>query len=192
MVSSAIRARWPQRIALWWTEHDPAELAAATGRLADGVMRSIQESAATEWIDIGLHLDFIDALREVGGAASFGRRYVDASDHALALPVFESMIRPLVRLAGRRALVHGFPRGWGMIMRGCGEIEVVQRRGDPGSTVTYTEVPRALATREVYRESVASVLEAVMIRGGFPGAVELDAAEAARGVLVYRMLELDR
>jgi hypothetical protein len=92
-----------------------------------------------------------------------------------------------VRLAGRRALFRGFPRGWGMIMRGCGDVDVTRGETKNASDVSFTDVPLAIARDEAYGESVASVLEALMERGGFPGTVTLDASAAAQGRLRYRL-----
>jgi hypothetical protein len=185
----SLRARWPQRILGWWAEHAPDQHAAATARVPARIVTAIEEAPETEWIDIGLHIDCIEALRDVAGAPAFLRAYVDASEHALALPVFESMLRPLVRLAGRRALVHGFARGWGMFVRACGYVDVFQREGAREATIRYSQVPRMVVRREAYRESLASLLEAMMRRGGFPGRVELDDSRASAGELHYRLVE---
>lgn len=171
----------------WWSEHAPGELGDALGCCREGLAAAIDGASPTEWIPLELHCDLIGALRQRCGPERFARAYVEASDHALRLPLFEGMIRPLVRIAGRRALIRGFPRGWGMIMRGCGAIEVVRAEGESASDVWFRDVPRGIACDLAYRESVASVLEALMSRAGFPGTVVLDADLASRGELRYRM-----
>lgn len=171
----------------WWGEHAQAELADALARCRAELATTIESVSPTEWIDLPLHCELIGALRERCGAERFAREYVEASEHALRLPLFEGMIRPLVRLAGRRALFRGFPRGWGMIMRGCGDVDIVRGDAKNTSDVCFTGVPLAIARDEAYRESVASVLEALMDRGGFPGTVTLDASATAQGRLRYRL-----
>jgi hypothetical protein len=187
--SPAIRARWPQRVLAWWTEHAPDELADALGHCSDGLASSIGGFAPTDWLDLTKHRELIGALRDRCGVERFVRAYVNASDHALRLPLFEGIIRPLVRLAGRRALLRGFPRGWAMIMRGCGIVQVVPTGMKASSDVSFTEVPIEVACDEAYRESVGSVLEALMARGGFPGTVDRDCSSAEQGELRYRLTE---
>jgi len=53
--------------------------------------------------------------------------------------------------------------------------------------VYFREVPIAVACDEAYRGSVGSVLEALMVRGGFPGTVERDCSGAEHGELRYRL-----
>lgn len=171
----------------WWGEHEPGELSDALGRCRAGLATTIDAASPTEWIPLELHCAVIGALRERCGPEGFARAYVDACDHALRLPLFEGLIRPLVRIAGRRALIHGFPRGWGMIMRGCGHVDVVRADGESASDVCFREVPLGIACDLAYRESVGCVLEALMARAGFPGTVVLDADNASRGELRYRM-----
>lgn len=171
----------------WWAEHAPDELDDALGRCSAELTSSIRGIAPTEWLDLTKHCELIGALRDRCGVERFARAYVDASDHALRLPLFEGLIRPLVRIAGRRALLRGFPRGWGMIMRGCGDVEVLQTEARASADVCFHQVPLAFACDEAYRESVGSVLDALMVRSGFPGTVENDWAGAERGELRYRL-----
>jgi hypothetical protein len=171
----------------WWGEHAPDELADALTRCRPELAAGIDAVAPTEWIDLERHLELITALRLRCGLDRFARAYVEAADHALRMPLFEGMIRPLVRLAGKRALFRGFARGWGMIMRGCGDADVARTGVKNASDVRFTAVPVGVARNEPYRESVASVLEALMDRGGFPGTVTLDPSGADRGELRYRL-----
>jgi hypothetical protein len=171
----------------WWGEHAQGELAEALAHCRVELATTIESASPTEWIDLPLHCELIGALRERCGSERFARAYVQASEHALRLPLFEGMIRPLVRLAGRRALFRGFARGWSMIMRGCGDVDVARGDAKNTSDVFFTGVPLPIARDEAYRESVGSVLEALMERGGFPGTVALDTTAAAQGRLRYRL-----
>jgi hypothetical protein len=168
----------------------PSDAARALDRVEPPTRELIRGCSPLSWIDFPHHHRVITAVHAELGADAFDAWYCEVVQHILRLPLFEGLMQPLVRLMGRRAMVVGFPRGWDLVMRDAGKLSVHQPEDEPaaGTTVRFENVPVALAQDAVYHASLRGVLRAVMIRGGYPGVVRLDASAVDNQILRYHML----
>ena len=183
-----IRARWSQRILEWLAEDGAARGTAALRQLDSESRRIIDQASALSWIPFGSHHALMRSVQSAFSHQPFFETYADISEAALTMPMFEGLIRPLVRLLDRKAMVRGFPNGWAATIRGAGQPEVVQGDHDRVNTfVHFRAVPEGLAHDRVFRESVRGLLMALMRRGEIPGVVSADYGAASDGLLSYTM-----
>jgi hypothetical protein len=181
-----IRARWPKKIGEWYDANRPNEWQAARVALGDR-WETIEKAYPSDWISHADYRTMLHALAYGVTPEQFHEMFAEASESALELPWFDSMISALVRLAGRRALGMGLPRIWQMLHRNAGKVEVIQEPNQ-GSTVRFYETPTSLTSDQVYVRSLAAAMLATMRRAGFVGTVSIDDEDAAKGELRLHMV----
>jgi hypothetical protein len=138
-----------------------------------------------DWVPIEQHMVVLDALFSQLGPSEFIAFY-----RRVAFANFQSgLLRAIavsgVRVFGRRALLRVLPRGWKVVIKGCGHLRV-ERDAKAGVThLLITELPPILAASDAWRLSLGAVLAATLDLGKYIGRVKMDEGHYSDGALRY-------
>ncbi|MBX7192217.1 MAG: hypothetical protein K1X94_09175 [Sandaracinaceae bacterium] len=186
-VVEGIRARWSKGLLAWMEREGGIPVERALETLSPATRALVTESSAVAWLPLEAHFEMLAALEHGFGAAGFREAYTLASMHALALPVFDGILAPLVRLMGARALAHGLPPAWDQSLRGLGSIEVPATATARLVEVRLVGVPELRRDGPLLRESMHGLLEAIRRRASIEGTIAADYADADEGTFRYEL-----
>ncbi len=186
MGADGIRARWSKGLLAWMEQQRSEGGEPVAAALSVATCALVRESSPVAWLPLEAHLEMLAALESAFGPVGFREAYARASEHALALPVFDGVLAPLVRLMGARALAHGLRPAWDQTLRGLGSIEVPTTASLRLVEVRLLDVPASHRGPRI-REAVHGLLEAIRRRAQLEGTVEADYARASEGTFRYAL-----
>ena len=185
--SPAIRARWTQMlldgIDVRLTEEQSLAVRARLDPASVARIRSLDE---LDWLDMDTHMHVLDALFWGLGKAQFVAFQRESARRIFHSRFLRTIAIAGVRVFGRSALLRAFPRGWNLVIRGCGKLEV-QRDEAAGTTeITLRDIPPHIARSEAIRLATASAIAASIDIGGYLGRVEVDPGVVKNCTFVFR------
>lgn len=184
----AIRARWTQML-LEGTESRlrDAELSSVTPRLDPERLARIRGLDGLDWLEIEAHIHVLDALYWGLGKPRYVAYMRETSRKIFRSRFLRAVVVTGARVFGRKALVRAFPRGWNLVVRECGLLEV--ERDDAGgiTEITLREVPPVVARSDATRLAIASSLAAAIDIAGYVGRVQVDPGPARDRTFVFRV-----
>jgi hypothetical protein len=188
----AIRAGWTQGLIGALEEYIASErvevILQQMGAEAVARIRSMKE---LDWLDIETHIRLLESMLGVLGRAEYVAFYRRTSVEIMRSHFLSAIAVAGVRALGRSAILHTLPRGWNLVIRGCGRLSV-RRPPDAGYVeVTLAEIPPGVATSEAIRLGTAAVLAAACDLGGYPARVQVDPDKPRHCTFVYRVSLVD-
>lgn len=157
--------------------------------LPAGLAAAVEEAHGADWLPLELNVALVHALAEALGPGEFratSRRLVRASFDG---PLLSKLVRTAAALFGDdpAAWVRWVPHAWALVFRGCGAWRLAVR---PGEAVLHLAgLPPACATDDVWLESVAASLSALLDVLDRRGTMELVATTFAGATYALRWEE---
>lgn len=185
--SPAIRARWTQMLLDGIDVRLTDEQAAGVRlRLDPSQVARIRELHDLDWLDMQVHLHVLDALFWGLGKAQYVAFQRESARRIFRSRFLRTVAIAGVRVFGRSALVRAFPRGWNLVIRGCGTLEVHRDEEIGVSVLTLRDIPPQVARSEAIRLATAAAIAAAIDIGGYLGRVEVDPGEVRNCTFVFR------
>lgn len=158
-------------------------------RLDDDVLPLVDRPLNTTWIDAGLHITTLDALRDTLGDAAFTTYFRDAYLAGFAsLPLIKTIIDATIRLFGATpaGLAKNLDRTWQTLARGLGSFEVETHEQE--ATIAWSGLEPRLATSGTYVDSFAGTFSGWFPQCQVVGEVHIIERDHSRGSATYRLI----
>lgn len=153
--------------------------------IGDDVRATIESASRTDWLDVEVMLGLDAALHETLGTEGFVGFWESFANSSTRIPVLRPLADGALRLfAGPSNLFKLLPRGYGLIARDLGTIDVTADEDARRIELVLREVPklsRPLLFAQACRGSFAGML--VML--GKTGAVEVDTSNVDSGTIRF-------
>jgi hypothetical protein len=153
------------------------EGAAIRERIGELVARDIETANGFDWLPIGHDLALVRAEWELLGAerqAAFARAVVNTSFRG---PLLGRLVEAAMRLTGRDPAnwARWIPRAWSLMFSGCGIWAIGTPETDGTVVLRLAHLPPQLVTDDVWVQSLAASLSAIVDLAVADGAVTLEA-----------------
>lgn len=153
------------------------------------VLRAVADAQGSDWLPLALNVQIVQALHAALGADGFAELNRKILTDALRGPLLWSLALAAQRLFGDdpASWVRWVPRGWAILLRGCGIWQVKPEPDRSRAVLALTGLPPICADDPVWLGSVASTLSAIPPLLGRPGTVTLEQARPSLGSAIYCM-----
>jgi hypothetical protein len=156
-------------------------------RIRPSDIARIQAAGLSDWLPFSLHQTLQDAKNaEVGEAraAEVTRMLVLV---ALGTPLLGGFVTHVLQMLGAdpRPAFRWAPRGFGMILRGCGHLETTVHPTRRVATIRLVDMPPEVASSRSFVASVGHALSTIFAITGFEGTCTLAAWEPALGTATF-------
>ena len=165
-----------------------AERAHVRARIGASTFARLDNAAPLEWLPAEIHAEVIEALRERVGPQRYRELYADMTLDGLNRPLFGPLARAAVGMFGRSAvgLERVFPRGWGLIARGCGRIRMLSA-GRGRAVMLLESMPSIFSRTDTYALGFAGAFDACGVFAGSVGTCRVDVSELNEGRVRYEL-----
>jgi len=180
-----IRASWTRRVLRAADELPEGIGPEIRRRVPPAILSRLEQAGPLAWLPGEVHATVIQSVHDSIGDARYAEMVRAMTLDGLNRPLFGPLARGAVGLFGRSAagLERMFPRGWGLVSRGCGKIEMTEsRRGH--AVMDLVGVPVVLR-RMAYALGFKGAFDACSDFAGTGGRSEMDAAGLADGRVRY-------
>ncbi|MCX4247983.1 hypothetical protein [Paraliomyxa miuraensis] len=184
----AIRARWTQMLLEGLDVRlSDVELSCVRPRLEPARLAYIRRLDPLEWLDIETHIHVLDALYWGLGKPRYVAYYRETARRILHSRLLKTVAVAGARVFGRAALVRAFPRGWNLVIRDCGILEVARDDARGITEIVLREMPPVVARSEAIRLATASSIAAAIDIAGYLGKVKVDPGPVRDRTFVFRI-----
>jgi len=171
----SIRAGWTRGLLRYFEAHaDPAQVASVLSRVPPPTQHAIRTLEGLSWLDIGAHLEMLESMRSEVGPIEFVSLTRAASLGMMKGSMLRTTAVAGVRVFGRAAILKVLPRGWRLMVRGCGHFRVRRHPELNVTEVALAEMPLIVAASEGAKLATAGMLAASCDLAGVPGRVQVD------------------
>jgi hypothetical protein len=186
-VEPEIRASWTRRV-LRAAEDLPEGIGPAVrARIPAALLTRLEQAGPLAWLPGEVHANVIQGVHDEIGDERYADMVRATTLDGLNRPLFGPLARGAVGLFGRSAagLERMFPRGWGLVSRGCGRLEM--KEGKKGHAVMQlVEVPPVLR-RLAYALGFKGAFDACSDFVGSNGRCAMDARGLEEGRVTYAL-----
>jgi len=184
-----IRASWTRRVLRMIDALPKRDVVECRSRIRADSLSRLENAAPLEWLPAEIHAQVIEVLRNHVGPERYRQLYTDMTLDGLNRPLFGPLARAAVSMFGRSAvgLERVFPRGWGLVARGCGRIHMTSS-AKGRAEMLLEDLPPGLSRTDTYALGFAGAFDAC---GIFAGSTErscvVDTSELGEGRVRYRL-----
>ena len=184
----SIRAGWTRGLLRYLEEHaEPARVASVLSRIRPESQQAIRALDGLAWLDIAAHLELLESMRTEVGPIEFVSLTRAASLGLMQGGLLRTTAVAGVRVFGRAAILKVLPRGWRLIVRGCGNFRVRRHPELNLTEVALAEMPPIVAASEGAKLATAGMLAASCDLAGLPGRVQVDREGTDATTFVYHV-----
>lgn len=143
----------------------PAEARAAVrGALDPKVHARLTAAAPLEWLPAEVHMCVLPAPLATMDADAYRALWRGIARDGFDRPLFRSFVHGVVTAFGslKGQVFRMLPRGFGLIARDCGEMDVAVRNDDCEVDITWRAIPPVLRRENAFPIAWAGTMEAVL------------------------------
>lgn len=163
------------------------ELSSVRSRLHPDRIAYVEGLDGLEWLDIETHIHVLDALYWGLGKPRYVAYYRETARRIFHSRLLQAVAVAGARVFGRAALVRAFPRGWNLVIRDCGILEVARDELHGVTEIALRQIPPVVARSDAIRLATAASIAAAIDIAGYLGKVEVDPGPVRDRTFVFRV-----
>jgi hypothetical protein len=173
----ALRANWTRMMLDYYELHLPPSAKSALEEQLDPQVRArLMAAGPLQWLPADVHMHILTAPLAVMGADAYRTFWHDMMIDSFDRPLFRSFVHGAVTaFQGLSGHVYRMvPRGFGLIARDCGEIDVEVIGKEKRAEVIWRSIPLVLRRQGAFPIAWAGTLQSVLTISGLQGSVSIE------------------